>query len=316
MAGNPMGGGGGGGEAAPPGEPTRLKLQYSLRKEVTTGFKGISAAKFTELLGSLKSAANNDARIELLETGRTAGAAAQRSTKQPVTVPAGTLVPTDTAVPTHIATFESPCVTRGPTHLYTGRASWMFTCKQLLEILNITPSVKTRMAFVDQIAPRYMVYAERYHSTIRQQRATSHLPYTSHVPNCLRAPPASNAAPITPAGHTTRQVRGSEGRAKNRGHLQICGGEAAGRGAIECTGKTDCTRVYHEKANGNDRWPRWPRGPWRARAWRRRWAWRAGRCFQTVDPGDCLGREGCACSSGAGSNSRTGTSARGAETRS
>ena len=80
LAGNPMGGGGGGGEAAPSGEPTRLKLQYSLRKEVTTGFKAIPAAKFTELLDSLKSAANNDARIELLETGMTASVVAQRST--------------------------------------------------------------------------------------------------------------------------------------------------------------------------------------------------------------------------------------------
>ena len=68
LAGNPMAGGGS--DAAPTGEPTRLKLLYSLRKEVTTSFKPISAAKFTELLETLKSAGNNEARVEALETGQ------------------------------------------------------------------------------------------------------------------------------------------------------------------------------------------------------------------------------------------------------
>ena len=38
--------------------------------------------------------------------------------------------------------------------LESGKAEFMFTCTQLLAILDITPSVKTRIAFIDILAPR------------------------------------------------------------------------------------------------------------------------------------------------------------------
>lgn len=69
LSGNPMGGGGGAAGASGSHEPTRLKLLYTLRKEVTTGYKTIPGAKFTELVEALKAAPNNEARVAALETG-------------------------------------------------------------------------------------------------------------------------------------------------------------------------------------------------------------------------------------------------------
>ena len=43
-------------QAGPSGEPSLLKLKYSLRREATNTFKPITAAKFTELMGELSKA--------------------------------------------------------------------------------------------------------------------------------------------------------------------------------------------------------------------------------------------------------------------
>lgn len=54
MGGNPMGGNEE--KSGPSGEPTMQKLKYSLRRETTSTFKPITAAKFTTLMGELKGA--------------------------------------------------------------------------------------------------------------------------------------------------------------------------------------------------------------------------------------------------------------------